>query len=182
MDSKYRIEFSLNDTIFYTSNLGNVKQYYVKLFKSGNYTCSQTGSSLDNCVAYYDYEAIAICELNDSSCSFDDFTYNEYFIECPECIVINKRMDSDPIDADDKKLADPTLSWKNIWKDKLSNSDKYFNSININNKTYTGVYRFSLYNDSLLQTVYYNFKFGIVGITTISGETWNIATDFRKAF
>lgn len=166
LDEKYKIDFGLGDTLTYISNLKDSKRFYISLLDSGVISYTQTGKSSSGCYAYYEFEIIGICPLNDSSCidTIDYIDYRNYkdCQECKNCMTICKKMSTIPIHSNYKKIEDPELSYFDIWKTQLNNYDEFKESLVLNGQEYKDCYIFYILNDRISE-IYYNYKYGFVG-------------------
>ena len=176
LDSSEKICLELNDTLVYKSVQDSII-YSISLLDSGLISYTQTGQSLSGCLAYYEFEIIGICPLNDTSCrdTVEKMIYQNYkdCQECGNCMTICKKMSTDPISSRYKTMEDPILAYFNQWSDQLSNHTQYKSEFQINGHTYRNCYVFSISSCDLIE-LYYNHSFGFVGFKTTKGITYNL--------
>lgn len=177
LDEKYKIDFSLGDTLTYTSNLKSSMKFYISLLDSGVISYPQTGKSSSGCNAYYEFEIIGICPLNDSSC-IDAVDYEAYWSnkdcqECENCMTICKKMSTKPIHSNYKQLEDPELSYFDLLKTQLSNYDEFRDLLIINDYEYKDCYVFHISSDTISE-IYYNYKYGFVGFKMNNEILYNL--------
>ena len=176
LDSSEKICLELNDTLVYKSIQDSIL-YSITLLDSGLVAYTQTGQSLSECLAYYEFEIIGICPLDDTSCqdTVEQILYDSYkdCQECENCITICKKMSTEPINSRYKTMEDPILTYFNQWNDRLSNHTQYKSEFQINDHTYSKCYVFSISTGDLTE-LYYNHKFGIVGFKTKTDITYNL--------
>ena len=174
LESSVKISLALNDTLIYKSNHDEIL-YSIRLFDSGLIFYSQTGQSISDCLAYYEFEIIGICPLDDTSCqdTSDQMLYSSYDCQvCEGCMTICKKMSTEPINSKFKTMEDPILSYY-LWNDRLSNHTQYKSEFQINNIEYRNCYIFNISNSDISE-LYYNHEFGFIGFKTSTNITYNL--------